>query len=89
MYQPPNSPWFVLNGTTTVLQVSKPDYWSNECSPMVRKTEVQSQFDSYQKTQKIVLDAALLITQHSEVMIKRKRKQSWNWSSAFPYTSVQ
>ena len=40
------------------------------------------------KTQKIVLDATLLNTQHYKVMIKGKVEQSWEWSSALPYTSV-
>ena len=40
------------------------------------------------KTQKMVLDAALLSTQHYKVSIKGKVEQSWEWSSTFPYTSV-
>ena len=40
------------------------------------------------KTQKMVLDAALLSTQHYKVRIKSKVKQSWEWSSALPYTLV-
>ena len=36
------------------------------------------------KTQKMVLDTALLSTQHYKVMIKSKVEQSWEWSSA-PY----
>ena len=40
------------------------------------------------KAQKMVLDAALLHTQHYEVRIKGKVEQSREWSSAFPYTSV-
>ena len=40
------------------------------------------------KTQKMVLDAALLSTQHYKVRIKGKVEQSWEWSSTFPYTSV-
>ena len=38
------------------------------------------------KTQKMVLDAALLSTQHYKVRIKGKVEQSREWSSAFPYT---
>ena len=38
--------------------------------------------------QKMVLDAALPSTQHYKVRIKGKVEQSWEWSSAFPYTSV-
>ena len=40
------------------------------------------------KTQKMVLDAALLETQHYNVQIKGKVKQSREWSSALFYTSV-
>ena len=40
------------------------------------------------KTQKMVLDAALLNTQHYKVQIKGKVEQSKEWSSNLPYTSV-
>ena len=40
------------------------------------------------KTQKMVLDAALLSTQHYKVRIKGKVAQSKERSSALPYTSV-
>ena len=40
------------------------------------------------KTQKMVLDAALLNTQHYKVWIKGKVEQSWERSSALPYTLV-
>ena len=40
------------------------------------------------KTQKMVLDAALLSTQHYKVKIKGKVHQSWEWSSTLPYTSM-
>ena len=40
------------------------------------------------KTQKIVLDAALLNTQYYKVKIKGKAEQSREWSSILPYTSV-
>ena len=36
----------------------------------------------------MVLDAALLNTQHYKVMIKGKVKQSKEWSGALFYTSV-
>ena len=39
------------------------------------------------KTQKIVIDVALLNTHHSKVMIKGKVEKSREWSSAFLYTS--
>ena len=41
------------------------------------------------KTQKIVLDASLLNTQHYKVQIKGKVEQSRERSSAVPYTSMQ
>ena len=40
------------------------------------------------KTQKMVLDAAVLNTQHYKAGIKGKAKQSRERSSALPYTSV-
>ena len=40
------------------------------------------------KTQKMVLDATLLSTQHYKVRIKGEVEQSWEWSSALPNTSV-
>ena len=40
------------------------------------------------KTQKMVLDAALLNTQHYKVRISGKVEQSREWSSALPYTLV-
>ena len=40
------------------------------------------------KTQKMVLDAALLNTQQYKVRIKSKVEQSREWSSILPYTSV-
>ena len=41
-----------------------------------------------QKTQKMVLDATLLNTQHYKVMIKGKVEQSREKSSTLPYTLV-
>ena len=40
------------------------------------------------KTQKMVLDVSLLNTQHYKVRIKGKVEQSWERSSALPYTLV-
>ena len=40
------------------------------------------------KTQKMVLDASLLNTQHYKVQIKGKEEQSRKRSSALPYTLV-
>ena len=40
------------------------------------------------KTLKMVLDTTLLNTQHYKVRFKGKVEQSWEWSSALPYTSV-
>ena len=44
--------------------------------------------ESYQRLKKMVLDAALLSIQHYRVRIKGKVEQSWEWSSALPYTSL-
>ena len=40
------------------------------------------------KTLKLVLDTSLLNTQQYKVSIKGKVEQSWERSSAIPYTSV-
>ena len=40
------------------------------------------------KTLKMVLDAALLDTQHDKVRIKGEVEQSREWNSALPYTSL-
>ena len=40
------------------------------------------------KTQRMVLDAALLNTQHHKVNNKGKVEQSREWSSTLPYTLV-
>ena len=40
------------------------------------------------KTLKMVLDTTLLNTQHYRVQFKGKVEQSWEWSSALPYTLV-
>ena len=50
-----------------------------ECSPMARVIP---------KTLKMVLDTTLLNTQHYKVRFKGKVEQSWEWSSALPYTLV-
>ena len=44
-------------------------------SQMVRETGLQFWVESYQKLKKMVLDAALLCTQHHKVMIKGKVEQ--------------
>ena len=54
---------------------------------MAQETWVQSQV-IIPKTQKMVLDDALLNTQHYKVQIKGKVEQSREKSSALPYTSV-
>ena len=41
------------------------------------------------KTQKMVLEATLLNTQHYKVRIKGKVEESREWSSTFPYTLVE
>ena len=55
-----------------------------ECSPRVRETRVQPPGQVIPKTQKMVLDAALLSTRHYKVRIKGKVEQSREKSSAFP-----
>ena len=40
------------------------------------------------KDSKMVLDAALVSTQHYKVSIKGEVEQSLEWSSALPYTLV-
>ena len=40
------------------------------------------------KTQKIVLDSALLNTRHYKIWIKGKVEQTWEGNSALPYSSV-
>ena len=40
------------------------------------------------KTQKLILDAALLNTQHYKVRIKGNKEQSREWSSILPYALV-
>ena len=40
------------------------------------------------KALKMILDAALLNTQHYKIKIKGKLEQSREWSSALPYTFV-
>ena len=55
---------------------------------MVRENWVQSQVESYLKTQKMVFDAALLKTQLYKVRIKGKVEQSRERSSALTYTLV-
>ena len=40
------------------------------------------------KTLKMELDTNLLNTQHYKVRFKGKVEQSWEWSSALPYTLV-
>ncbi len=54
---------------------------------MAREPWVQSQVESYQ-TQKMVLDATLLNTQHHKVRNKGKVEQSRESNSILPYTSV-
>ena len=41
------------------------------------------------KTQKVVLDATLLNTQHYKIRFKGKLEQSREWSSALPYTLLK
>ena len=55
---------------------------------MAQGTGAQSQVESYQKTEKVVLDTSLLNTQHYKVRFKGKEEQSKERSSTLPYTSV-
>ena len=55
---------------------------------MVQETRVQFQVESYQRLKKMVIDAIFLNTQNYKVRIKSKVEQSWEWSSALPYTEV-
>ena len=59
-----------------------------ECSPVIQKTVVQSQVESYQRLKKMVLYISLLNTRHYKVRIKGKVEQSRERSSFHPYTSV-
>ena len=56
--------------------------------PIVQETEVQSLGRVIPKTQKMVLDATLLSTQHYKVWIKGKVEQSWEWSNTHLHLSV-
>ena len=53
-----------------------------------RETLVQLPAESYQRLKKIVFDAYLLNTQHYKVRFKGIVRQSWEMSSALPYTLV-
>ena len=59
-----------------------------ERSPMARETGSSIPGWVVLKTQKMVLDTALLNTQHYKVRIKDKVEQSREWSSALSYTSL-
>ena len=59
----------------------------HESSPIARETGVPSL--AYQRLKKMVLDTALLNTQHYKVRIKGKVEQSRERSSALPYTLVE
>ena len=59
-----------------------------ECSPIVQETGVLIPGQVIPKTLKMVLDTSLLNTQQYKVHIKGKVEQSWERSSALPYTSV-
>ena len=55
---------------------------------MTQETRVESLVKSYQRFKNMILDASLLNTQHYKVGIKGKVGQSWERSSALPYTLV-
>ena len=52
------------------------------------RRRVQSHIESYQRLQKMVLDATLLKTQYYKVRIMYELEQSQEPSSAFPYTCI-
>ena len=56
---------------------------------MVRETRVQSPGPVIPKTQKMVLDAALLNTLHYKVRIKGKVEQSKEWSSVLGVVAIE
>ena len=51
-------------------------------------SKTQKKKKKKKKKKKTILDASLLNTQHYKVRIKSKVGQSWERSSAFPYTLV-
>ena len=64
-------------------------HWLNELSlSMVRETGVQSEVESYQRLKNMLLDTALLNTQHYKVRIKGKVELSRELSNTLLYTSV-
>ena len=73
--------------TFSVAHIEIPDIWV-ECSPMVRKTWLQSQVTSCQRIFKRVLDITFLNAQQYDVRIKGKVEQSREKSDVLPYTSV-
>ena len=58
-------------------------YWA-----IGRMNRVSANGPVIQRLKKMVLDAALLNTQHYKVRTKGKVEQSREWSSTLPYTSV-
>ena len=72
----------------TFLTLDCPDFRTDlwvDCSPMVWETGVQTQVKSYRRLKN---GTALLSTQHYEIRIKGKVKQSKERSSALPCTSI-
>ena len=63
--------------------------WAIGQMSSVRQWPGRPGFNPWSSIQKIVLDAALLNTQHYRVRIKGKGEQSREWSNALPYTSVK
>ena len=74
--------------------ITRPDYTMNFFGPAVRVfANGPGDLGSIPgrvipKTLKMVLDTTLLNTQHYKVRFKGKVEQSWEWSSALPYTLV-
>ena len=62
-----------------------PGEWGSIQGQVIPKTQKKKK--KKKKKKKIVLDAALLSTQHYKVRIKDKEEQSRELSSTFSYTS--
>ena len=73
--------------TLLTLCIRYPNLYYKEFLPMAQETGVITG-RAIPKTQKMVLDASLLNTQHYKVYIKGKVEQSRGRSNALPYTLV-
>ena len=80
--------WSIAPWKVTSLKRTRKNWYSLHCSPMAWETWVSVPGWVIPKTQKMVLDASLLNTQHYKVRIKGKVEQSRQRSSTLPYTLV-